>query len=202
MREIFYEESVKVQNEKAETRKFNMYKTISTILYVLAGIWAIMIYFTLDTRIFTEGSVLLGILYVVVPLVMFVGGGILFGIFKKKFYVEYDYTFVSGSIRIARVIKNYKRKPLLMFEARDIERLGKYDSETYYKYESMPGIKKTILTSNRTPSENKDFYYIVVNCEGEKKLLIIESTEIFLVNILQFAKRTILEEGFGKKWYI
>ncbi len=200
MRELFYEESAKIapEKEKSEIRKFNTYRILSIIFYVFAGIWFLLVYFTLDTRVFTEGNLFLAILFVVMPFILFIGCGILFGLFKKKFFVEYDYTFVSGSFRIAKVIKNYKRKPILMFDASNIERLGKYDSETYQKYESMPGIKKLILTSNKYAQEDKDFYYLVVNVEGEKKLLIIESTKTLLINILQFAKRTILEEGFGK----
>jgi len=200
MRELFYEESAKIdpEKEKSEIRKFNLYKTLSIIFFVFAGIWFLIVWYTLDTRIFTEGNLFLAILFVAMPFLMSIGGGILFSFFKKRFYIEYDYTFVSGSFRVAKVIKNYKRKPVLMFDASNIERLGKYDSETYQKYESMPGIKKMILTSNKYALEGKEFYYLVVNYEGEKKLLIIECTKTLLINLLQFTKRSILEEGFGK----
>ena len=57
----------------------------------------------------------------------------------------------------------------------------------------------------------KDFYYIVVNTQDGKKLLIIECTETLIVNILKFANRTVLDEQFteqlknknkGQKWSI
>ena len=69
-------------------------------------------------------------------------------------------------------------------------------SETYDKYAASPGIKKLILTSNTEPEEGKDFYYLIVSSEGSKKLLILECSEIFLVNILKFANKSIVEKDF------
>ena len=58
------------------------------------------------------------------------------------------------------------------------------------------GIKKLILTSNYTATDGKEFYYLVVNVEGDKKLLVMECSETFMVNILKFANKSIIEEDF------
>ena len=84
----------------------------------------------------------------------------------------------------------------MKFDVTNVERIGKYGSKTYNKYSLMPGVVKMILTSNVTPTEGKDFYYIVVNLDGIKKLLILECTEMLMVNILRFTNRGIIEEDF------
>ena len=121
------------------------------------------------------------------------------GKFKDKFYVDYDYTIISGSIRFSKVIKEIKRKHIVSFEASEIEKIGKYGSELFEKYSRMPDVKTVILTSNITPEEKKEFYYLVVNKDGEKKMYVLECTETFIVNILKFAKRTVLDEALTRR---
>ena len=96
-----------------------------------------------------------------IPLALFLVSGILLGRLKDKFYVDYDYTFISGTIRFSKVIKNIKRKFIVSFDTSDIEKIGKYGSETYKRYSIMPGVKTQILTSNNVAEDNKEFFYIV-----------------------------------------
>ena len=193
MKEVFYEESASLLNFKSEAIKFNVLKIISILSYVLLGAWLlIMMHFPLG-----EGSqIIISIILILVPSVLFVVTGIIFGKIKNRFCVEYDYTFVSGSIRFSKVIKNNKRKFIVKFECSDIEKIGKIGSETFEKYYSMPGVSKCILTGNSTAMEGKDFYYIVVNVEGDKRIYIVECTETLLINILKFTSKRILEEDF------
>ncbi len=202
MREIFYEESSKIQKEKSASRKYTICKVISIIFYVISVIY---LFLTIDQlpaiiKSFQENSgalfIIFNILYLIVPFLLLFFSGFFLGKLKNKLYVDYDYTFVSGSVRISKVIKNVKRKFVIKFEYDAIERIGKYGSDTYNNYEKMPGIKKEILTSNVEPSEGKDFYYIVVNHEDNKKLLILECTELFIVNILKFANKLVIEKDF------
>ena len=106
---------------------------------------------------------------------------------------------MSGSVRVAKVIKHTKRSSVINFETYNIEKLGRYNSPTYKRYELLTGIEKQILTQNLIPMDNKDFYYIVVNAGGQKNLLVFECTEQFIVNILKFSNRTVLEERFFNK---
>ena len=80
----------------------------------------------------------------------------------------------------------------------DIEKIGKIGSGTFTKYNNMSDIKRMILTSNAEPEEGKDFFYIVANVEEEKKLFVLECTETFMVNVLKFSRKTVLEEDYGK----
>lgn len=194
MREIFYEETAMVNNPKKCSRRYNLLKILSIISYVFA---VLNLYLAFAYPVIPD-NILLSVIMAFIPVVFFVILGILFGKRKNLMYIEYDYTFVTGSVRISKVIANLKRKSLFVFEAKEIEQIGMYGSDAYLRYEKTPGIVKKILTSNETPNENKDFYYIVAVIEGEKHLFIIESTKLFISNILKFANRTILEKEFPK----
>ncbi len=193
MREVFYEESSKIQHVKSAKTKYNAFKVMSIISWILLAIWIYIVIFTFD---FGAGNIIINILFAVLPAASFIASGIVLGRLKNKFYVDYDYTFVTGEVRISKVIKEIKRRPVMKFSTSAIEKLGKYGSETYETYSKMQGVKRIILTSNVSPDDEKDFYYLVVNLE-EKKLLILECTETFIVNILKFANKSIVEKDYA-----
>lgn len=191
MQEIFYEESAKQRDAGSGKTKYYIFKTLSVISYVFVGLWVFLFFTFFEFK----GNILLNLVIALIPLALFLTSGILIGKFKDRFYVDYDYTFISGTIRFSKIIKNIKRRHIVSFETSEIERIGKYGSDTFNKYSCMPDVKTVILTSNNTPDENKDFYYFVVAHEGSKKLYILECTQTFLVNVLKFSKRTVLDEA-------
>lgn len=195
MREFFYEESALTQNVKSAKIKFYTFKTISIISFVLMVLWIFIVFYGYQ---FSE-NILIDLIIILVPFMIFLLSGIFLGKFKNKFYVDYDYTLVSNSLRFSKVIKNIKRKFIIKFDVSDIEKIGEYGCGLYSKYESMPGITKLILTSNATPDYGKDFYYIVANVDGDKKLLVLECSQTYIVNIMKFANKTILDEEYVKK---
>ncbi len=194
MQEVFYEESARTQDEKSAKVKYTIFRILSIISYVLLVFWIIAVFsfweFKGDVK-----AILINVVIVLIPCAIFTASGIILGRIKNKFYVDYDYTFVTGSVRISKVIANIKRRNVLNFEVRDIEKIGKYDSETFNKYYRTPGINKMVLTSNVSPEDKKDFFYLVVN-SSNKYLLVLECTETFIVQILRFTGRSILEEDF------
>lgn len=195
MQDVFYEESARILDVKPAAAKYYIFKTLSIFSYVLMALWIfVMIFFyPLPPE---NTNILVYLIFIILPLALFFVSGFILGRMKNKFYVEFDYTFVTGSIRISQVIKNTKRKGVIKFETTDIEKIGKYGSETFEKYYKMPNINKLILTSNVTPDEEKDFFYIVVNVESSKKLLILECTEKFIVHVLKFSRKGVLEENY------
>ena len=196
MKEIFYEESALTQDERSAKAKYNIFKIISISSYVFLGLWVFIVFFFFE--IF-EGNIWLNLIFIILPMAMFFCSGFFTGRLKNKFYVDYDYTFVSGSLRFSKVIKNVKRKFIIKFDCSTIEKLGKYGSELYQKYEKMQGISKMILTSNYTPAENKDFYYMAVNVDGDKKLIVLECSETLILNVLKFSSKTILDQEYIKE---
>ncbi|MBQ6922448.1 MAG: hypothetical protein IJQ66_05095, partial [Clostridia bacterium] len=101
MQDLFYEESVLTQNERSEKTKYYVFKTFSVVSYVIAVVWGIVMLMTFP---FGSGNVLINILFVLIPLALFIASGIIIGKFKDRFCVDYDYTFVSGSIRFSKII--------------------------------------------------------------------------------------------------
>ena len=95
-----------------------------------------------------QSNIILSTISTFIPVAIFLIAGLLFGKYRNTLYVEYDYTFVSGSIRVSKVIKNTKRYFVIKFDTFNIEKIGRYNSATYKKYELMPGIDKKILTQN------------------------------------------------------
>ena len=193
MQEVFYEESSLLNKEKAALGKYRLLKTFSIISYVLAGLVVLMFFYFYNLENF---SVLVFAISVLLPIALFLFFRIMLGRMKNSMYVDYDYTYVSGSIRISKIIRKIKRKNILKFEAGDIVQMGKYGSESYEKLEKSPGIKKMILTSNQTPSDGCDFFYLQVNTEGSNKLLIFDCSEKFMATILRYSNKTILEKDY------
>ena len=196
MQELYYEETATILNEAKAARKYNIFKIITRICYIICIFYAIieLLFFVPN-----QSNVILSVISTFIPVAIFLVAGILLGKYRNTLYVEYDYTFVSGSIRVSKVIKNTKRYFVIKFDTYNIEKIGRYNSNTYKKYELMPGIDKKVLTQNLTPVDNKDFYYIVVNAGGQKSLLVFECTEQFIAYVLKFSNRTVLEERFFNK---
>ena len=195
MQEVFYEESAMVQSSGPAKTRYYIVKTFSVISYVIATVWGIIAVMLFPT----QGNVLLNILFAALPFAVFLASGIILGKIKDKLYVDYDYTFVSGSIRFSRVIKNVKRKNILQFETSSIEKLGRYGSDTFERYMIMPDKKKVVLTSNIEPEDGKGFYYIVANVNGQKYIFVLECSETFISYVIRYSNRTVIEDGFLRK---
>ena len=195
MQEVFYEESSILENRKSEKVKYNILKVFSVISWAMTVIWCVLAFYFYQF----VGDLLQNIIAIVVPLAAFIASGVVLGRLKNRFCIDYDYTFVTGSVRFSKVINNIKRKNIINFDTKSIEKIGKYGSESYKRFETMPGIKKLILTSNTEPQENKDLYYLTVTNSGQKFLLILECTEVFISHLIRFSSRTALEDGFFDK---
>ncbi len=194
MREIFYEESSHIQNEKKAKTIFIVFTVLAAISFIMMIFWFFMIGFV-KVEDLKKGNIVVNIIYLFVPSLMFLGLGILSMNFRSKFYVDYDYTFVTGSVRFSKIIRNVKRKNICSFNVEAIEKVGKVDSETFNMYLKMPGIKKKPLTLNVYPS-NEDFFYMVVNTDKGKELFILDCKEEFIATVLRYSNRGILEKDY------
>lgn len=192
MKEVFYEETAFVQDQSGSLFKYNIFKVLVITCYALAAVSGILaLMFPI-----VETMVLLSIIIACLPVGIFIVLAIFLSRLRDKMYVDYDYTFVSGSINVSKVINNIKRKNVFSFEAKHIERIGYYNSDTYKLYQSMPEVEEIKLTSNQVPAEGKDFYYIVASFNAEKHLMVFECTKTFITTILGFTNRIVLERSF------
>lgn len=198
MRDTYFEETSKVLDEKKAIKKYNTFRFISLGALSLFIIWAIIFISFCDFSKFDASIPILLIIDILLWILPFIVTIILFIVFKKisnKSYVEYDYSFLSGSIRVAKVPKNGYRRGVIKFDAVQIERIGKVDSVVYNNLSHMPGVKKYNLTCNTSSSNDVTLYYMFVRHEGMKKLLIFDCSKIFIATVLRFCNRNVLEKN-------
>lgn len=123
-------------------------------------------------------------------------GSIGFYLLKKRVNINFDYTFVSGELRIVKVFNVNKRKLVTKIQSENILQLGDYESESFMRLATDPTNKQVICTQNETPKEGKFFLYIHVSEPIGKRLYILECREEMLVNILHFVKRGTLASDY------
>lgn len=210
-RDIIYEESSVPMNAVKGARKYKIMHITSMVCLVLAIL--LFLYAILNMPFGTpdfsgatspeeleqwEAAYAVGKFFASICL----AGGILFlGIWfalfkwKARVNVSYDYVFVSGELRISKVININRRKLITRFDCEDILQIGDVENKSYDLLKGDPTNKEVLCTANYEPTEGKFLMYIHVNDNG-KKLYILECREQLLVNILKFAKRTVLEKDY------
>ena len=185
--DVFYEESSSPQNAAKKARKYKVLHVFSVIALIIFIVftWFFVMYI---------GSIGDMIILGLQSLLWF---GIWFLLRKWKLgvNVSYDYCFVSGDLRISRVINGLKRKLIARFDCSEIIQVGDVDSPAFERFRSDPTTKLLLCTSNDVPSEGKFFMYIHVDYMG-KKLLVLECKEELLAQMLKFMKRTALDHDY------
>ena len=182
--DVFYEESSIAQNAKTGKTKYTVLTIISRVFLVLGIMFLIILLNMLPLWV------------LLLPLVIaFFATWFIIDRFKQRFNVSYDYAFVSGELRIARVINVNKRKLLVKINSEEIIQFGDVDNPSFERFRKDPMTKMVVCTSNETPSEGKFFMYILTTHEG-KKLYVLECRETLLMHILQFAKREKLDRDY------
>ena len=197
MQELFYEESAIGRNKKAEKTKYLILIILAIISFILAFFNAFYIVYFVNIK---NVNVFLTILIHFIPGIILIAIGILLLKLKNRFLVDYDYTFISGSIRISKVVNNNNRFSVLKFDTSNIIKIGEYDSDYFKKVSNEPDTKLLILTSNNTPEDDKSFYYIHLIKDSKKYLLVLECSKQFVINVLRYSKRTIRDDQL--KWFI
>ena len=109
---------------------------------------------------------------------------------KARINVSYDYVFVSGELRISKVININKRKLVTRFDCEEILQLGDVDSQSYQLLKTDPTNKEVICTPNFEALEGKFFMYIQVNDNGKKLYILCNLTKLYLkINVIGKALR-------------
>ena len=202
--DVLYEESaVNAHAEKAQKR-YKIVNIFSKIFGVAALVFAVIFFFNLISFLFVVGSLdaegrgsSIGMLiFLFMMLMMFGSPWLALFLLKRKMNVSFDYTFVSGELRISKVFNVNRRKFLYRIQPESILKLGDVDSPSYARVSSDPSTKQIICTPNAEPMEGKFFLYIQTSEPAGKRLYVLECREEMLVNILKFVKRGILESDY------
>lgn len=184
--EAFYEESAQSVNSAKEEKN---YKIANVISYIFLALGLLGVFIGISSIQVTH---LLIWAVICVPFFVF---WLIFRRMKYRYNVSYDYCFVSGELRISKVYNATKRKALARIDCADIVQVGDVDNGEYEKFAEESNVKKIICTPNSEPSSDKFFMYILIENEG-KTIYLLECRELLLINIMKFAKRTVLERSY------
>lgn len=204
MQEIFYEESVALHNEKPAKRRYTVFTVTAILCFIFAAFALINIGgMPLQTA---EGESLTGqpsfIISIVIWAVLGIGmiaSGVFLLIKRHAFYLSFDYTFVSGELRISKVLHNRKRKLLYRLSDDKLILIGRVDSDSYKKLKASPDNKEDILTPNTEAEEGKEFFYIQAATNVGKRILVFECRPQLISTILHYTRRNILESEFNRR---
>lgn len=204
MQEVFYEESVAMHNEKPAKVRYTVF-TITAILCIIFAIISLMniMFMPVQTEsgesLLGQSSFIINIVVWGVLCVVMIVSSIFLLIKRHSFYLSYDYTFVSGELRISKVLHNRKRKLLYRLSDDKLIMIGRVDSETYKKLKASPDNKEDILTPNSEAEEDKEFFYIQAATNAGKRILIFECRPQLISTILRYTRRNILESEFNRR---
>ena len=187
--DIFYEESSIAGNSKKNGIKYKIIHYISMIFLILGILTLFLIGF-----IPVEGW-LISLIFVLSWSLFFFGIWFLLRRWKMSINVSYDYSFVSGELRISKVINVNKRKLVAHLDCAEIIQVGDADCPAFERFQTTPGVKTVYCTSNYEAASGKFFMYIHTEYDG-KKLFVLECREDLLVNMLKFMKRTALDHDY------
>ena len=171
---------------------------------MLAIIFAVILFFNLLTFLFSfkgmtaenRGSAIALLVLLLFLTTLFGGPWLACYLLKRRTNLSYDYTFVSGELRISKVFNVNRRKFLYKIQPESILKLGDADSPSFARVCADPTCKQVVCTPNAEPAEGKFFLYIQTSEPIGKRVYILECREELLVNILKFVKRGILESDY------
>ena len=202
--DVFYEESaVNANSEKGERRYrvihiISMVALVVSIILLVFGVLSFPISLAPDAteegkQMFEAGRFMAG--FVIVQGLLFLLFWFILSMVKKRINVSYDYIFVSGELRITKVFNINKRKGIDRISCDEMLQIGDLDNPSYARLASAPNTKTVYCTSNDKPATGKFFMYILVGGDM-KTLYVLECREMLLMQILKFARRSVLESDY------
>ena len=195
--DAFYEESAICQKSAKESKKYKIINVIFWVCIVIFAVFLMQCVINIPWSLSTEED------YMVLGFAIFCGvQSLAFGItafilykWKSRLNVSYDYAFVSGELRISKVININKRKLIARIDSADILQIGDTDNSGFDRLYADPNTKKWLCTPNEEAAEGKFFMYVLVGNNG-KDLYVLECRELLLMNVLKFARRGVLESDY------
>lgn len=182
MRDEFYEGSVGPQNEKSQ-KTFYVFYNVLFIISIIAFVFTFYLWFMIGDL----GFVVLFCISLVFAVIFF--------FIRRKLYLFFDYTYISGEVRIIKVVNGKTRRKFLFIDCKSISQVGKVGSQSFTKlYESKQN-KLKIATPNGMHAE-KQLYYILAMVNGENVLAILECEETLLAYIVSYRGKTVLEKDY------
>lgn len=167
------------------------------IVFALFALFSLyIVWFFTDAEQTTMTQIIITTVIWVVVMILMIVGAVLMLKKRHSFYISYDYTYVSGDLRISKVMHQRKRKHLYTISENRMIKIGRYDSESYKKLKASPENKEDILTPNEEAGEGKEFFYIYTGTAVGKKILVLECRLEMISAIIRHLNKNILESEF------
>ena len=182
MREEFYEMSVAPEREGHERI---LYTALKVFFGVLIGAFIIALYFWL--MVGDSG-------FVVIMANTFIFGVVTF-LIKRRLFLFYDYTYISGDVRIIKVLNGKTRRRVAVFDVKSINQVGKVGSSSFNDLASLKDVKKVVATPNGMKAKAQ-LYYIYANVDGVQTLIVLECDERFLSYVVSTRGKSIIEKDY------
>jgi hypothetical protein len=163
--DLFREESV----HKVDTGLNTLIYVLSWIGMILFGISAVILFQSIFNQLFSGNFNLFSIIF------FLIFGGLTYLCFttRNNQRIEYDYTFTNGTLDIAKIINNTRRKKLLSADVKEFEIIAPTSDSGFQRMLQHPGIKKYNYFLNR----GGGLYYGVFTHNGEKSILVFEPSD-------------------------
>ena len=181
MNNKYFEFSVKPKNENRE-------KAIKNVLFIIKIVVIVAsIVFGYFAFMFTN--------FMWIPFVILVTVALVLNYFQHKLYNFYDIIFVDGDVSVSKIVNNLKRKSIIKFSAKNVDKIGVLGGQTYSLYIKDKSVKKIFVSENLT---ERDVCFLITTTNG-KVLLTLPYNENFIVQILKYGSTSKLEKGFIDK---
>ncbi|MBU3190194.1 hypothetical protein K9O30_14095 [Clostridium bowmanii] len=136
-----------VYEQLVTTYKTGAYKTINaaTFIFAIIGLLAFSI----------------NLIFAIVLLCFAIGSFF----FKKKLFVEYEYQFIYGEIKIDKIIELKKRSTVVTFNIKEVGLLAWEGSDALKDYSNKPS-----AIVNAYPNTSKERIFVAMVTEGNNKM--------------------------------
>ncbi len=193
--EVFFEKNVVNENidrHKKRNVVFNVIRIISIVILIVE------IYFILSFQGIPvdQGAwaVVLSIFSSLIIIAPPIASIIVFSMLLSRLNAEYDYYIAGDVFRVMQVINRKKRKKFTEFSVSAISELGILESENFERYNA----DKTIKKLNAFCNDDSLLGYVYFTVDGEKKLLILELDEEFLLALRKALPMSVLDGSVKK----
>ncbi len=187
MRSDLYENTAAPQNLKTQTVFYKIYNVAFIVCCVI-------IFILLNVCLIVEIKAIPSLLIIAG---FFLISAIICSFIKRRLLMFFDYSYISGEVRIIKVINGKSRKRFLIFQCRDIYKIGNVGSEDFEKIYCASNVKKKIATPNGFNANNK-LYYIAAKVGSDNYLIVLECDETFISYVINASGRTVVEKNFKK----
>ncbi len=175
MKEVLYEESANPLNLKFQKTMYIVYTVVLWIFGILD--FLVLIFNTPDF----------------ISLIFLTLSCVGFWFLRRKIYYCVDLIFVTGQTRIIKVIHYKFRRKMLVFDYNEVIQVGRVGSESFEKLYATPKLKKIYATPNKYFAEG---FYVYLSQDGNDYLVLLECKEDYLINLVNFAGRKIIEKDY------